>query len=144
MMIPLIVLIVVFTAILAVPSFAESKLSGQERSGKFWTDDRIYTDLFHAGIASELKDRCANIHVRHIRGMIFLQSLYTYARRQGHSLQEIRVFLKSEEEKARLRVWATTALKTQNVDVEDTAGFCAYGINEIDKNTKIGRLLWKK
>ena len=139
MMIPLIVLIVVFTAVLAVPSFANP-----ERAGKFWTDDRIYTDLFHAGIATELKDRCANIHVRHIRGMIFLQSLYTYARRQGHSLQEIRVFLKSKEEKARLRVWATTALSAQNVDVEDTAGFCAYGIQQIDKNTEIGRLLWKK
>ncbi len=144
MMIPLIVLIVIFTAVLAVPSFSESKLSGQERTGKFWTDDRIYTDLFNAGIATELKDRCANIHVRHIRGMIFLQSLYTYARRQGHSLQEIRTFLKSEEEKARLRVWATSALSAQNVDVEDTADFCAYGIQQIDKNTEIGRLLWKK
>ncbi len=139
MMIPLIVLIVIFTAVLAVPGFANP-----ERAGKFWTDDRIYTDLFHAGIASELKDRCANIHVRHIRGMIFLQSLYGYARRQGHSLQEIRTFTRSKEEKARLRVWATTALSAQNVDVEDTADFCAYGINEIDKNTEIGRLLWKK
>ena len=95
MMIPLIVLIVVFTAVLAVPSFANS-----ERAGKFWTDDRIYTDLFNAGIASELKDRCANIHVRHIRGMIFLQSLYTYARRQGHSLQEIRTFIQKRRRKS--------------------------------------------
>ncbi len=144
MMIPLIVLIVIFTAVLAVPGFAESKLSGQERSGKFWTDDRIYTDLFHAGIASELNDRCANIHVRRIRGMLFLKSLHGYARKQGHKSREIRAFIKSKEEKARLRVWATTALKAQNVDVEDTAGFCAYGINEIDKKTEIGRLLWKK
>ncbi len=139
MMIPLIVLIVIFTAVLAVPGFANS-----ERVGKFWTDDRIYTDLFNAGIASELKDRCANIHVRRIRGMLFLKSLHGYARKQGHKTREIRAFIKSKEEKAQLRVWATTALSAQNVDVEDTASFCAYGIQQIDKKTKIGRLLWKK
>ena len=76
--------------------------------------------------------------------LMFLNSLKRTARDLGYSREQVRTYLKSDEEKARMRARGEAYLAAQGVSPEDEAGLCKLGRAEIDRNSRIGTLLKAK
>lgn len=104
----------------------------------------IEDPLFAVAVAKEVADYCDDIAPRYIKGLGQLRRLKARANALGYSDTEIREYVDSDTEKARMRAKGERLLAQNGVTYADPETFCAYGRAEIEKNSAIGVLLRAK
>lgn len=92
-------------------------------------DDR----MFAIALAIEISDRCGSIAPRTVQGLLKLNSLRSVAKRMGYSDKEIRAYVRSDAEKARLRKRGEDYVQSQGLDPTSDADLCTLGRTEIGK-----------
>ena len=97
--------------------------------------------LLWIGIADEIRKTCPDISARMVSAFTRLNELRNKALTLGYSADEIKAYVRSDAEKARMRQRGYAWLETKGVAVGDVQGYCALGREEIDRNSSIGSLL---
>lgn len=101
----------------------------------------IENTLFVVALANEVGRKCDTISGRRLKGYNMLFRLRSRANQLGYSDAEIRAYVESDAEKARMRAKGESYLESQGVDVDKPETFCAFGRAEIAKSSAIGALL---
>lgn len=127
----------VLTCTLALPAAALAKSSLRDVP-------EIEDPLFAVAMAKEVADHCDSIAPRYFKGLGELRRLKSRANALGYSDTEIRSYIESDAEKARMRAKGEALLAQNGVAYGEPETFCAYGRAEIKKNSAIGVLLRAK
>ncbi|MCP4207218.1 MAG: DUF5333 domain-containing protein [Shimia sp.] len=104
----------------------------------------INDPLYWALVAFELSENCDSLEPRKLKGVADGWGLIRKARKLGYSDEEIKAFIKSDEEKERMRKRGDAFLKHKGVSLEDPESVCALGRAEIERNSAIGVYLRAK
>ena len=104
----------------------------------------IENPLFAVAVAKEVAEYCDSIGARYMKGLGELRRLRARANQLGYTDAEIRAYIESDTEKARMRAKGEQLLKTGGVSYEKPETFCAFGRAEIKNNSAIGVLLRAK
>lgn len=102
---------------------------------------RVTEGIIAAGMAVELDDNCADVSVRILRGLNFLQGLKSALRDEGYSNAEIDAWIDDDAEKDRLEAIARQRLSDLGVRTDDPATYCVVARGQIEQGTQIGQLL---
>lgn len=97
--------------------------------------------LMAIAIADEIRKNCDGISARMIRAMRQIKALEKRATALGYSEQEIKSYVKSKAEKARMRKKANSYLASQGVAASDQKALCRYGREEIARGGPVGYFL---
>ena len=97
--------------------------------------------IFAAALAHEISRKCPTLKPRRIKGLRMALQLRARANDLGYSDAEIREYVESDTEKARMRDKGERFLKANGVDYAKPDTFCAFGRAEIAKSSAIGVLL---
>lgn len=100
--------------------------------------------IFAAALAFEVSENCSSIKARTFKALGMAWQLRSRANALGYSDSEIRDYVESDVEKARMRVKGETFLKANGVDYGKPETFCTYGRAEIEKSSAVGVLLKAK
>jgi hypothetical protein len=100
--------------------------------------------LFVVAVANEIRKQCDIISARMFRAYSYMNALQRRAGELGYSKAEIDAYVKSPDEKARMRARGEAYLKANGVSYADPETFCTLGRAEISKGTQIGQLLRAK
>ncbi|MFK7752005.1 MAG: DUF5333 domain-containing protein [Sedimentitalea sp.] len=101
----------------------------------------IENALFAVAIADEVRDYCDGISARMIKAVTTLRALRARANKLGYSDGEIRSYVESDTEKARMRAKGRKFLSQNGVSYDQPDSFCTFGRAEIAKSSAIGVLL---
>jgi len=101
----------------------------------------INDTLLQGFIGDAIDDNCDTIEARKLRALAELNKLRDYALEQGYSVEEVRAFVTSKEEKARGKALAAAWLKERGAEPGNPDAYCAIGEAEIAKESLIGYLL---
>ncbi|WP_068241581.1 DUF5333 domain-containing protein [Tritonibacter horizontis] len=105
----------------------------------------IENPLFAVAVASEVADSCNHrLAPRTLKGLNQLYQIRSRANALGYSDSEIKAYIKSDQEKSRMRAKGERLLTQEGVKLDQPETFCAYGLAEIEKNSAIGVLLRAK
>jgi hypothetical protein len=121
---------------LALPAFARTPLN----------QNAHITDSLVAGrVGDTIRQTCPSISAKMLTAYSKLKALEAYARDQGYTEAEVKVFMKDPTEKARIKALAETYLKKAGAIEGDAESYCAVGRAEIANGTLAGSLLrsWK-
>ncbi|QFT60275.1 hypothetical protein FIU94_15715 [Sulfitobacter sp. THAF37] len=100
--------------------------------------------LLDVGIADAIRDNCPTIDARLIKATAFLWRLKGQANDLGYTDAEIDAYRKSDAEKERLKARGRAFFKARGVDTSNPQSYCALGLEEIQKQSRIGSLLRAK
>ncbi|KAE9629673.1 hypothetical protein FEE96_04195 [Parasedimentitalea maritima] len=100
--------------------------------------------IFAAAVAHEVSEKCGSIKSRRMKALGMAWDLRSYANKLGYSDSEIRAYVESDVEKARMRNKGERFLKANGVDYGSPETFCVFGHAEIEKSSAIGALLRAK
>jgi len=100
--------------------------------------------IFAAALAHEISENCPSIKARRMKALGMAWDLRSHANGLGYSDAEIRAYVESDSEKARIRAKGERFLKANGVDYSSSETFCVFGHAEIDKSSAIGALLRAK
>ncbi|SLN34042.1 hypothetical protein PEL8287_01664 [Roseovarius litorisediminis] len=100
--------------------------------------------MLWVALAIEISDKCNEIDPRTFKGLSVLYGLKNRAQELGYSNSEIKAYVKSHEEKARMRQRGEKYVKSRGLNPSDPAALCSLGHTEIDRSSKIGVLLKAK
>ena len=104
----------------------------------------IEEPLFAVAMAKEVADHCDSLGARLFKGIGELRRLRSHANSLGYADSEIRAYIESDVEKARMRAKGEKLLRQSGVSYENPETFCTFGRAEIQKNSAIGALLRAK
>lgn len=125
----------VLAAVLAAPVAAKAPLREVKE---------IDQNMLWVALAIEISDKCEALAPRTLKGLAFLASLKNRAESLGYSGDEIKAYVNSDAEKARIRQLGESYVKSQGLDPQNTADLCSLGRAEIDRSSQIGALLKAK
>lgn len=97
--------------------------------------------LMAIAIADEIRKTCDGIGARMIRALTQIRELEKRARALGYSDDEINAYVKSEDEKKRMRKKAEAYLASQGVNPKDEDSLCRYGREQIASGGPVGYYL---
>jgi len=100
--------------------------------------------IFSAAVAHEVSEKCPSIKARKIKALGMAWRLRSRANELGYSDSEIRDYVESKTEKARMRTKGENYLRANGVDYNKTESFCVFGHAEIAKSSAVGALLRAK
>lgn len=100
--------------------------------------------LFAVAVADEIRKECPRISARMFRALSYINALESRAVDLGYSEKEIKAYVNSKEEKARMRARGEAYLKANGASYADPDSFCVLGHAEIEKGSRIGQLLRAK
>ncbi len=100
--------------------------------------------LLVIALANEIREYCGAINGRVFKAMGIMRGLKRHANGLGYSDDEIRAYVTSDSEKARMRKRGEKYLFAKGVTYDEPETFCALGRAEIEKNSAIGALLRAK
>ena len=100
--------------------------------------------LFDLGIADRIRKNCPTISARMFKAVRYVNRLEAKARELGYSDAEIEAYTDSDAEKDRLRAKAATFFAARGGDPARPESYCAVGLEEIQKASRIGSLLRAK
>ncbi len=100
--------------------------------------------IFAAALAFEISENCGAIKARKIKALGMAWQLRSRANDLGYSDAEIRDYVESDVEKARMRTKGEKFLKANGVVYGNPESFCTYGRAEIEKSSAVGVLLKAK
>lgn len=118
---------------LASPVAAERVPLGQQ--------PEITGGLVAVAIAYEIGEQCTLLSARMFRGLGYLNSLRSRARRLGYSAAEVQQFMDDRSEKRRLEALAWDQFAALGGQRDQPESFCAVGQAQIAADTQVGRLL---
>lgn len=121
------------TAALALPAAAKVPLRDNAH---------INDQLLAAQIGDILRKTCPDAGARMFVVYGKLRALERYAREQGYTEAEVRAFLKSKEEKARIRALANDYLAKAGAVPGDPESYCRVARDEVARGTLTGQLIW--
>ncbi len=98
----------------------------------------IDDELYYIAVANEISKYCPSIAGRRLKAIGVMWGLRSKANRLGYSDGEIRAYVDSDAEKARMRAKGEKYLAQNGVSYEKTETFCALGRKEIERNSAIG------
>ncbi|MFA3917581.1 DUF5333 domain-containing protein [Ruegeria hyattellae] len=98
----------------------------------------IDNELYFIAIANEIDKQCASISGRRLKAIGVLWDLKSKANALGYSDSEIRAYVDSDAEKARMRRKGEAYLAQNGVSYDQPDSFCALGRSEIDRNSAVG------
>ena len=104
----------------------------------------IEEPLFAVAVAKEVGDHCDGLAARFWKGVGELRRLRARANELGYSDSEIRAYIGSDREKARMRAKGEALFASRGVSYDKPETFRAFGRAEIKKNSAIGVLLRAK
>ncbi len=104
----------------------------------------INDGLFAVAVADRIRKECTGISARMFRALNYINALENRALELGYSKQEIKAYVDSKEEKARMRARGEAYLKANGVSDADPDTLCKLGRAEIAKDSRIGQLLKAK
>ncbi len=135
--VPSAVFAVLTVTVLAVPTGLAAKPSLRDIP-------EIEEPLFAVAMAKEVADHCDSLGARLFKGIGELRRLRSHANSLGYADSEIRAYIESDTEKARMRARGEKLLAKSGVSYENPETFCTFGRAEIQKNSAIGALLRAK
>ena len=97
--------------------------------------------MFAVALAIEISDKCDEIGARTLKGLSYLNSLKGKAQAMGYSNDEIKAYVKSPAEKARMRAKGEAYMKSKGLNPKDAADLCKLGHAEIASGSLTGSLL---
>jgi len=100
--------------------------------------------IFAAALGHEVSEKCPTIKARRMKALGMAWRLRARANDLGYSDAEIRAYVESDVEKARMRAKGEAYLKANGVDYNNPESFCVYGHAEIAKSSAVGALLRAK
>lgn len=100
--------------------------------------------LYAAAVAYEISEICDGISARRMKALGDAWKLRSIANNLGHSDSEIKDYIESDAQKARMRAKGEAYLKSKGAIYGQPETFCAVGRAEIAKNSAIGALLRAK
>lgn len=121
----------VFALMLLVPVAGQAKPPLREVK-------EIDDELYYIAVAKEISDLCGEISGRRMKAIGVMWSLRSKANRLGYSDAEIRAYVESDAEKARMRAKGEAFLARHGVSYEKPETFCTLGRAEIERNSAIG------
>jgi Family of unknown function (DUF5333) len=101
----------------------------------------INEQLVAAAAGDMLRKTCPSLSARMVVVWFALQDLEGCARAQGYTEEEVTVFLKDKDQKARVKAEAEAYLAAAGVVAGDEESYCAAGRAEIAAGTLVGSLL---
>ncbi|MEX0347844.1 MAG: DUF5333 domain-containing protein [Paracoccaceae bacterium] len=129
------------TAVLAValtlPTMSEAKPPLRDVA-------EIDNELYFIAIANEIDKYCDSISGRRLKAIGVIWDLKSKANALGYSDREIRAYVDSDTEKARMRRKGEAYLAQNGVSYDQPETFCVLGRNEIDRNSAVGVYLRAK
>lgn len=105
---------------------------------------RIDNALLDLGIADRIRKNCPSISARLLKAVGYARGLEKEARALGYSKAEIEAYTDSDTEKTRMKARGAAFFKSKGVDTSDPQSYCALGMAEIQKGSRIGSLLRAK
>ena len=103
-------------------------------------DDR----MLWVALAIEISDRCDRIDARTVRGLSYLWETRSQAQKLGYSNAEIKAYVDSAAEKARMRSRGEAYVRSHGLNPDNDADLCKLGQAEIAKGSQIGAFLRMK
>ncbi len=100
--------------------------------------------LFDLGLADRIRKNCPTINARMFKAIGYVRGLEKKARAMGYTQAEIDAYTDSEADKNRLRAKAAKYFAARGVDPSKPESYCAVGLEEIQKSSRIGSLLRAK
>jgi Family of unknown function (DUF5333) len=97
--------------------------------------------IFVAALAHEVSEKCPSIKGRKLKALGMAWRLRSYANELGYTDSEIKAYVESGTEKARMRAKGETYLKANGVDYNNPETFCVFGHAEIANSSAVGALL---
>ncbi|AJE48155.1 DUF5333 domain-containing protein [Celeribacter indicus] len=103
--------------------------------------EEIDRNMLWAAIAIEVSDECPTLEARKLKGLNFLWGLKRQASSMGYSDAQIRSYVESDAEEARIRRLGESYVRRAGFDPKTEAGLCAFGRAEIARGSLIGSFL---
>lgn len=100
--------------------------------------------MLWVALAIEISDKCDEIQPRTLKGLSVLYGLKRRAQNLGYTNAEIKAYVKSPAEKARMRQRGEKYVRSRGLDPSDPAALCGLGHAEINRSSAIGILLKAK
>jgi uncharacterized membrane protein len=100
--------------------------------------------LYAAAVAYEISEICDAISARRMKALGDAWKLRSIANDLGYSDSEIKEYIESDAQKARMRAKGEAYLKSKGAIYGQPETFCAVGRAEIAKSSAIGALLRAK
>lgn len=101
----------------------------------------INEGLLAVGIADEIRKQCTSISPRYVKALTFMSNLEDKARDLGYTDDEIKAYVTSKAEKAKMRAKGEAYLADAGVKKGDAESYCAVGREEVAKGSLIGSFL---
>ena len=117
-----------------LPATAEGKVPLAE-------EGHINEQLIAGAAGDILRNTCPTLSARYFVVLSKLNALESYARAQGYTEAEVKVFLKDKAQKARVKAAANAYLAEAGAVEGDVDSYCVAGRSEIAKGTLVGSLL---
>ncbi len=128
---------VMAAVLMATPALAMAKPPLREVS-------EIDDTLYYIAIANEIDKYCDQVSGRRFKAIGTMWRLRARANDLGYSDDEIRAYVESDAEKARMRAKGEGYLAAHGVSYQQPETFCALGRAEIARNSAIGVYLRAK
>lgn len=119
-------------ALAAVPASAQVPLAQEAH---------INEQLMAAAVGDVIRKTCPSISARMVTVYFKMKELEKYAREAGYREADVKVFLKDDAEKARIKGMAADYMTANGVVAGDVESYCTLGRAEIAKGSLIGSLL---
>ena len=103
----------------------------------------IDDNMLAIAIAYEISKECDHFEAKKFKGLTFLLNLKSKAQKMGYTDDEVRAYVKSDEQKGRLRRRGETYLQSKGFDPFSQAGLCSAGFVEVENKSLIGSFLRK-
>ncbi|MEW9919164.1 DUF5333 domain-containing protein [Marimonas sp. MJW-29] len=100
--------------------------------------------LFDLGVADRIRKQCPSIDARMLRALRYISDLERQAKAMGYTDEEISAYIDSDAEKDRMKARGAAFFAQRGVDTSDPQSYCALGLEEIQKSSRIGSLLRAK
>ncbi|MDX5382143.1 MAG: DUF5333 domain-containing protein [Rhodobacterales bacterium] len=120
--------------VLALPAMAAGKPNLRDLP-------EIDDSMLWVALAIEISDRCPTIEPRTMRGLTYLWSIRSRAQALGYTPSEIKAYVDSDAEKARMRARGEAYVRDQGLNPTKDADLCKLGQAEIAKGSQIGAFL---
>jgi hypothetical protein len=126
---------VILAALLTIP------FAGAVSAKALRDEPSIDGPMLSVAIAIEISDKCPSIDARKLKGLNFLWGLKNAAKKLGYSDDEIKEYVDSKAEKARIRDLGEAYVRARGLNPTSDADLCALGQQEIAAKSLTGSLL---
>lgn len=118
-----------------------TSVAGTASAKSLRDEPTIDRPMLSVAMAIEISDKCPSISARTLKGLNYLWGLKSAAKRLGYTDAEIKSYIDSDAEKARMRKLGEQYMRSKGLNPASVADLCTLGSNEIVANTLTGSFL---